>query len=269
MVEPDQATLAVDDHGLTTGDGAFETLIALDHPRRTAFAIRRHLERLHRSCEVLGIEIAHTDDEIRDAIDACVITAPEAGVVRVTVTSGRGPLGSTRGVGPGTTVVIAGGGRPHYPDSTRVVVFPQPRNERGVMAGVKTSSYAENVVALRHAHQHNASEAIFGNIAGNLCEGTGSNIFWSDGHRLHTPPLESGCLAGITRSFVIENLDVSETDLPIERLGEVHEAFLTSSTRVVQSIAHVDRNELQAVGGPMTREAADLLTHLMTTSPDP
>jgi branched-chain amino acid aminotransferase len=268
MAGPD-ASLPVDDHGLITGDGAFETLLAVDQPGRTAFAVSRHLERLHRSCEALGIQIASCDEDIRDAVDACVTAAPTAGIVRITVTSGRGPLGSTRGDGPSSVIVIAGGPKPSFPHGAAVVVFPHPRNERGVMAGVKTSSYAENVVALRYAHERGASEAIFANTRGQLCEGTGSNIFWTDGERIHTPPLRSGCLAGVTRALVMEHLDCREADLPIGGLSEIPEAFLTSSTRIVQSIARVDDTDLRTVDGPLTKAAAEMLVDLMATDVDP
>jgi branched-chain amino acid aminotransferase len=268
MAGPD-ASLSVDDHGIITGDGAFETLLAVDQPRRTAFAVGRHLLRLHRSCEVLGIQITSTDEDLRDAVDACVTAAPTAGIVRITVTSGRGPLGSTRGDGPSSVIVIAGGPKPSYPPGAAVVVFPHPRNERGVMAGVKTSSYAENVVALRYAHQRGASEAIFANTRGQLCEGTGSNIFWTDGGRFHTPPLQSGCLAGVTRALLMEHLDCCEADLPIGALSEIPEAFLTSSTRIVQSIARVDDTDLRTVDGPLTKAAAEMLVDLIAADVDP
>jgi branched-chain amino acid aminotransferase len=269
LAGPGEANLPVDDHGLITGDGAFETLLALDQPRRTAFAVSRHLERLRRSCQVLGIEVPRADDEIRDAIDVCAAAAPSAGIVRITVTSGRGPLSSLRGDGPGSVIVIAGGSRPVYQPGTSVILFPHPRNERGAMAGVKTSSYAENVVALHQAHERGASEAIFGNTRGELCEGTGTNIFWVDDDRIHTPRLDSGCLAGVTRALLLERLDVRETSLPFEALREVPEAFLTSSTRVVQSIRKVDDAELEVVDGPATKAAAEAMAALIATDPDP
>jgi branched-chain amino acid aminotransferase len=137
------------------------------------------------------------------------------------------------------------------------------------MAGVKTSSYAENVVALRYAHQRGASEAIFANTRGQLCEGTGSNIFWTDGGRFHTPPLQSGCLAGITRALLMEHLDCCEADLPIGALSEIPEAFLTSSTRIVQSIARVDDTDLRTVDGSLTNAAAEMLVDLIATDVDP
>ena len=106
-----------------------------------------------------------------------------------------------------------------WPAVADVAVVPWVRNERSATAGLKTTSYAENVVALRYAHERNASEAILANTVGELCEGTGSNVFVGVGGKLVTPPLESGCLAGITRELVIEWLgDVVERPLPIHAL---------------------------------------------------
>jgi branched-chain amino acid aminotransferase len=138
-----------------------------------------------------------------------------------------------------------------------------------VLAGVKTSSYAENVVALRYAHQRRASEAIFGNTVGDLCEGTGTNIFWTDGERIHTPPLSAGCLAGITRALLIEQMDVVEATLPVAALADVREAFLTSSTRIVQSIGRVDDIELEIVDGPLTTAAVEVMAALIASDVDP
>ena len=65
--------------------------------------------------------------------------------------------------------------------------MPWPRNERGALAGLKTTSYAENVVALAEAKRRGASEAIFANLAGHLCEGTGSNVFYVVDGELRDP----------------------------------------------------------------------------------
>ena len=112
--------------------------------------------------------------------------------------------------------------------------------------GVKTISYGENVVALAYARERGAGEAIFANLAGNLCEGTGTNVFLAVGGRLVTPPLSSGCLAGVTRDLLLELLDVVEDDLPLSALASADEAFLSSSTREVQPISAVDGQACRA-----------------------
>ncbi len=270
MVEPDQPHLRADDHGVIVGDGVFETLLVVRRDEgATAFAVRRHLERLRRSARILRFECPYSDDDLRAAIDQCLDAAPGAGVVRITATSGGGPLGSGRSSARGSAVVVAGNRPPDYPPGTSVAIMPFPRNERGAMAGVKTTSYAENVLALDMARERGASEAIFADTRGRVSEGTGSNIFWSDGERLHTPPLDTGCLAGVTRALLLEQLDIAETHLPMKDLPGVPEAFLASSTRIVQSIARIDDTELPVVDGPLTAAAAKAMAELMATDIDP
>lgn len=270
MVEADGPHLRADDHGVIVGDGVFETLLVLRRDRgAAAFAVRRHLERLRRSARVLRFECPYSDDELRAAVAQCLDAAPEAGIVRITATSGGGPLGSGRSGARGSAIVIAGNRPPDYPPGTAVAVVGFARNERGAMAGVKTTSYAENVLALDMAREQGASEAIFADTRGRVSEGTGSNIFWSDGERLHTPPLDTGCLAGVTRALLLEHLDIAETHLPVEDLPGVPEAFLASSTRVVQSIGRIDDTGLPVVDGTLTSNAAETMAELIATDIDP
>ena len=270
MVEPDQPHLRADDHGVIVGDGVFETLLVVrDGTGAAAFAVRRHIERLRRSARALRFACPYSDEDLRTAIANCLDTAPAAGVVRITLTSGAGPLGSGRSGARASTIVIAGNRPPVYPPGTVVAVVPFLRNERGGMAGVKTTSYAENVLALDMARERGASEAIFADTRGRVSEGTGSNIFWSDGERLHTPPLDTGCLAGVTRALLLEQIDIAETHLPVEDLPNVSESFLASSTRTVQSIARIDDAELPVVDGPLTAAAAKAMADLIAANIDP
>jgi branched-chain amino acid aminotransferase len=187
--------------------------------------------------------------------------------LRITVTGGPSPLGSDRGVGP-TTAIVAAGAPTVWPPTTAVVLAPWPRNERSALAGVKSISYAENVVALAWARERDAGEALLANTVGNLCEGTGSNVFVVLDGRLVTPPLSSGCLAGVVRSLLVEGGLAGEVDVPVSALPDVDEAFLTSSTREVQPIDRLDGRELR----PPFRHAGDamgLLQSCWNNSPDP
>src|SRR4029453_16325426 len=114
------------------------------------------------------------------------------------------PLGSARGDAKDGTVTVLTGPPAAWEESAAVAIAPWPRNERGATAGLKTTSYAENAIALAWAVERGASEAIFANTTGALCEGTGSNVFVSFDGRLVTPPLSAGCLAGVTRELLLE-----------------------------------------------------------------
>ncbi|HEX7166243.1 MAG TPA: aminodeoxychorismate lyase [Acidimicrobiales bacterium] len=253
------------DHGLLTGDGVFETLKVYGG---VPFAMRRHLERLEHSCKGLGLPCPD-HGLLRDAM-AAVIEANglDSGRIRITLTGGVSPLGSDRGA-DGPLVIVAGGPLHEWPPSTDVVTVPWPRNERGALSGLKTTSYGENVVALAYAKERGAGEAIFGNTVGNLCEGTGTNVFLSLDGELVTPPLSSGCLAGVTRALVLELTDCVERDVPLAALADADEAFLSSTTREVQPIRAIDGRERPAVPGPLTTAAAEAFGALVARDLDP
>jgi branched-chain amino acid aminotransferase len=265
LVPADEATVSVFDHGLTVGDGVFETLKAVDG---TPFATRRHLDRLRRSAAGLGLDVPAFDDELRDGM-AAVLASYDLPLarVRVTVTGGTAPLGSDRGES-GPTIVIAVGPLAEAAPSTAVCVVPWPRNERSAVAGIKTTSYAENVVALAHAKDRGCTEAIFATTTGLLCEGTGSNVFIAVGGRLLTPPLSSGCLAGVTRNLVVEVTDAIEEDIPMAVFESAEEVFLTSTGRDVQPVHQVDKRELEGPG-PLTKAAAAAFAALVAGNDDP
>lgn len=255
LFDPEQATVSVFDHGILVGDGIFETVKAT---HGEPFALTRHLRRLARSAAGLGLPEPDLDALARGTLEV-LAAAPKwpLGRIRITYTSGPGPLGSDRGNDGATATIIAAEQKP-FPAAAEVTVVPWPRNERGALTGLKTISYADNALALAYAKERGGGEAIFGNLAGNLCEGTGSNIFVVKDGRLITPPLSSGPLAGVTRALVLEWCGGEEEDLRLEDLYGVEEAFLTSTTRDVQPIRAVDGRELAAAPGPITSKAMEV-----------
>lgn len=266
LVNEDDAVLSASDHGVTVGDGLFESMKVVDG---VAFAVRRHLARLRRTASGLGLSVPD-DADLRDAIESTIAAnGPNVGRVRLTVTGGSGPAGTSRGAGPVTVLVQCAAQTP-WPPTARVLVVPWPRNERGALAGLKTTSYAENVIALARAQEEGADEALFGNTAGNLCEGTGTNVFVVVDDRLVTPPLSAGCLAGVTRELLLEvDPTIEEVDVPLTQLPAVEEAFLTSSTRDVMAISAIDGRPLNHVNGPHTQQASSALLDLQARTFDP
>ncbi|QCB95292.1 aminotransferase class IV [Cellulomonas shaoxiangyii] len=274
---PDDRVLTAVDHGLTVGDGVFETCAVYGG---RAFALTRHLARLERSAQGLGLPPVPMD-VVRRAVDETLAAAgAEAGRLRITVTGGPGPMGSNRAPSDEqrpTVVVVAGpAGRA---ETSRVVRVPWVRNERSAVAGLKTTSYAENVVALARARAAGADEAVLANTRGLLCEGTGSNVVVEIGGELLTPSLETGCLAGITRALLLEwgaeaGLPVREAapdELPWAVLDEVAAGrahlTLSGSIRNVSPVVRLD--DADVAPGPLSLEAQRVFQERAAADIDP
>jgi branched-chain amino acid aminotransferase len=250
--DPTAPAVAVSDHGLTVGDGVFEAIKAV---RGRPFALTRHLERLTHSAAGLGL-LEPDLDEVRRGVRAVLEgTTDEPSRIRITYTAGPAPMGSGRVDGEPTLVVVAAP-LERAAESSRVATVPWPRNERGALAGLKTTSYGENVVMLAYARERGAGEAVMANLAGHLCEGTGTNVFYVVDGELRTPTLESGCLAGVTRALVLEWYGAREVDEPIDVVRQASEAFLASTTRDIQPVSAWDDLELP-VSGPVTKAAQE------------
>jgi branched-chain amino acid aminotransferase len=272
VVGSEHARVDVLDHGLTVGDGVFETLKTVPDAAGSArpFAMDRHIARL--AASAVGIGLPAPDSGVVAGALMAVCDAnqelADGGRLRVTLTSGPGPLGSERGPG-GSTLVVAATPATSWPETTTLARSPWPRNERSPVAGLKTTSYIENILMLAHARGLGAGEALLVNLAGDLCEGTGSNIFVILDGQIVTPPLSSGCLAGITRGLVVEwcaaaSIDLVERDVSIRGVESAEEVFLTSSTRDVHPVTRIlgSSGEEIWVGsvGPLTRIVAALFS---------
>ena len=270
LVDAATARISPFDHGFLVGDGVFETVRIY---RGQPFAWRRHLERLVNSATSLGLAVPDAGG-LRAATDAVLrANRLSSARLRITVTGGEAPLGSERGTNPPTVIVAAAEMRP-WPETATVVSVPWVRNDRGATAGLKTTSYAENVRALAYAHERGADEAIFPNTRDELCEATGSNVFVAHGGVLRTPPAAAGCLLGVTRALVLElagslDIPVAEVALAMDTLASADEAFLTSTTRELQPIALVDGGALPDPPGPITSKLAAAFADLVARDLDP
>ncbi|MGO3485321.1 MAG: aminotransferase class IV [Cellulosimicrobium funkei] len=269
LVAPGEVALSAVDHGVTVGDGVFETCAVFDG---RAFALTRHLRRLARSAAGLGLD-APDERRVLDGVEAVLAEADArtragagpVGRLRITVTAGVGPLGSGRTPGEQTVVVAVGPAviRP----SGRAVRSPWTRNERSAVAG------------LADAVGKGGDEALLANTAGDLCEGTGANVFVERGGELVTPPLSSGCLAGITRELLLEwaaedGLPAREArpgELPFAVLDEVTAGesalLLTGSVRNVQPVTWLDGADVAA--GELSVAARDLFERRRRERLDP
>lgn len=238
------------DRGFLVGEGVFETLVVNSG---VPFALTRHLQRLERSAQILGLPTLNLE-VIRAAIDS-VIGANlheigDRGRLRITLSSGDGQA----------SLLVTLIPQPNWPETTSAITVPWVRNERSAIVGAKTTSYAENVAALAAVQARGVSEALMANTQGLLCEGTTSNVFVVIDGQVKTPSLSSGCLPGVTRDLVLEWFGAIEAELPFDVLHYADEIFLTSSTREVHPVVLLDERSLDAhpVGTQLRAQFSEL-----------
>jgi len=239
LVSESDARVSVLDHGFTVADGVFETLKIVDSQ---PFATTLHLDRLERSCVGLGLSVPPREALVR-AMNEVLSSNDRVhyGRMRITVTSGSGPLGSERSGGTQSLVIAVTDQKP-WSASTSLALVPWVRNERSAVAGLKTTSYAENVIAIETAHKADCSEALFLDSRGNVSEGTGSNIFWTSQGRVFSPSATTGLLEGITRNLIVElcaqlGLSFAQGEYVLSDLLAADEVFVSSSTRDVHPVS--------------------------------
>lgn len=225
------ATIPATDEGLLRGDGAFEVIRVYDG---RPFAMDDHLRRLERSASNLRLPVD--------------VEAVRADAYRLLAHAGAGADHEL------LRIVITRGGRrlllterlPSTPDRVRLgtVTYSPTR----VLDGVKSLSYAGNMLAGRIAREHGFDEALLVTPHGRVLEAPTSSIFWVKDGAILTPPLEDHILASITRAIVIEVAGASEQACTLDDMRGADEAFIASTTREVQPVAAIDDHTFRGVG---------------------
>jgi branched-chain amino acid aminotransferase len=218
-----EALVPATDEGLIRGDGAFEVVRVYDGQ---LYAFEQHMARLERSGRNLRLPID--------------LEAVRADAYRLIAQAGSGPDHDL------LRIVITRGGRrllmteplPRTPDHMRLktVTYAPTR----LLDGVKSLSYAANMLAGRLAREEGFDEALLVTPHGRVLEAPTSSVFWVEGEQLLTPPLDEHILASITRALVVEVAGAQEQTCPIERLRAADAVFIASTTREVQPVVAVD-----------------------------
>jgi 4-amino-4-deoxychorismate lyase len=246
-VDPDEPVVTAFDQGLGRGDGVFESVLVTDGQTPHLDA---HLARLHRSARIMQLTDPG-DDAVRALVAAAVADWPAdvEGVCRVFLTRGLGegtpptllallaavPAETLRQRDEGVSVVSLSLGIPADFRATAP----------WLLGGAKTLSYAVNMAAQRHAHAAGADDVVFTSLEGRLLEGPTSTVVWAAGGRLHTPPVETGILAGTTqaRLFARAEDDGWPTAVSPGTVADLHGAdavWLLSGIRGAAPVTRVD-----------------------------
>ncbi len=261
--EKEHAKISVFDHGLLYGDGVFE---GIRFYNGRVFRLEEHIDRLFDSARAICLEIP---------LDPAALTAATLetirrndlrdGYVRLVVTRGDGDLGLNPALCPKATIIIIAAKITLYPasayeDGLMVVTCATRRIPHGALSPmVKSLNYLNNVMAKIEAQNAGAGEGLMLNEQGYVAECTGDNVFIVKRGKIHTPPIASGALAGVTRAVVFEmaaelGLEITEPDMTRYDLFTADECFLTGTAAELIPVVTLDRRSIgDGRPGPLTR----------------
>ncbi|HEX3689246.1 MAG TPA: aminotransferase class IV [Solirubrobacteraceae bacterium] len=237
-----EAMIPVTDEGLIRGDGVFEVLRVYDG---TPYAFDAHLARMERSAENLrlGVDLESVRaDAFRLLAEAG--TGPDHQCLRIMITRGGRRILLTEQM-----VAVA--------DNAQVMSITYSPTR--LLDGIKSLSYAANMLAGRLAREQGYDEALLVTPHGRVLEAPTSSIFYVRDGRLLTPPLDEHILASITRALVIEVTGAQEQACTLEELYDADEVFLASTVREVQTVASIDGREYTGPS-PVSDRTRDAVT---------
>jgi len=264
IISSDQAHIGIYDHGFLYGDGVFEGIRAYDG---RVFKLDEHVRRLYNSALALAIDMPMPRAEFRDTILKTVrASGLRSCYIRVSVSRGVGLGLDPDHIDRTPTVVISTQQLRLYPqsmyDNGLDVVTASTRVPPAVCIDPQIKSlgrYINNILAKMEANRVGAGEALMLNMAGNVAEATGDNLFLVRDGVLTTPPTSEGALVGITRVTVMGlaaalGLTVREAVVTLYDCYTCDEAFLTGTAAEVIPMVRVDRRTIgDGRPGPATR----------------
>jgi 4-amino-4-deoxychorismate lyase len=252
LVEPTEPVIRADDEGLLRGLAAFETLrLYAGRP----FRLEAHLDRLTASAASIGLPVV--ERRRLQVLVGLVLPKAAGGDASLRLVWTAGPTGGI----PSALALLST--VPDWIESARehgasaVSLLGVRASAPWLLPGVKSTSYAVNMAAEAEARRRGVDEALFVDAEGIVLEGTVTNVWWRRGDTLHTPSLDLGILAGVTRATLAElapecGYRVEEGSYPLEQLLAADEAFTSSSVREVMPLIEIDGHALDR--GPAADE---------------
>jgi branched-chain amino acid aminotransferase len=270
FVQKEHARVSVFDHGFLYGDGVYETLRAY---QGRILLWERHMARLRRSCELIGLDLPIRDEAWIPIITELLVRngLQDAGL-RLTVSRGEGELGIDPSLCPNPTIVVMAKPVVTYTyqqwEQGKVLHLSSVRRnpELAQSPQIKALSFLNNILAKQEGVRVGADDALMLNMDGYLSECTTSNIFFVKNQQLYTPAVDCGILKGITRDVVIEIADklevcVEEGRYTMEQLRQADECFITNTGIEIMPVSRIGDCQIgQGKRGPLTGELRKVFT---------
>ena len=227
------------------GRGVFTTIAVYDGE---PFLIDKHWRRLGDNAKKLGIDVEVSFEQIESWLRQLLEANGDSDCrARVTLFDSASTSLWTGMSVTGTDVLIITGETRNVPTEFRLDISKFPINSRSPFAGVKSCNYLEHLIAYEDAKRRDFDEAIRLNERGEVTSAAMSNILWLRNGELFTPRLETGCLAGTTREFILENLNVREVCVGLDELKSADAIFVCSAGIGVRQAGSLNDKQFRSI----------------------
>jgi len=247
--------------GLICGWGIFTTIRVA---RGEAFAYERHWRRLERDAALIRMPMPYTPAKVRVHLNE-VIRANKVteGCARIYLVYNKVGFWQSDEAQPDVDLIIYSAALPLFREPLRLGLRPQGRHAAAPLAGVKSISWLPNVWAVAEAAKEGFDEVVLLNERGEVAECTAANVFMVKNKKVHTPPLSSGCLEGVTRGILFEiapeaGVPIVEHTLRPEDLYSADEVFISSTNRSLIGVGEIAGHAIAGAPGPVTRQLDEL-----------
>jgi branched-chain amino acid aminotransferase len=247
--------------GLINGWGIFSTVRVYDG---IPFALERHYDRLARDAARIQLPLKTSLGEVRDAM-LRMLQANHVGnaCVRIYFIFNTIGIWKSDETFPQVDLIMYAMDVPERVGPTTLSVQEHGRHAAHPLTGTKVTSWLNNAWMVEQAHRRGCDDALLLNERGEVSECTAANIYCIRGGDVATPPLSSGCLAGVSRAILMEEgpkigVSITERVLKLEDFYYADEVFITSTTRHVQPISHIEKRAMKQAPGPVTQKLAKL-----------
>lgn len=261
LLRIEEVRLSPGQSGLVCGWGLFTTLRIF---QGEAFAYERHWRRLEKDAAIIRLPMPYTSAKVRLNLHE-VIRANQVkeGCARIYLIYNQAGFWQSEEKHPEVDLIIYTAPLPQYREPVRLTLREQGRHAASPLAGVKTTSWLQNVWAVAEAQKEGLDEVVLLNERGEIAECTAANIFAVKNGKVYTPPLNSGCLEGVTRGILFEiapeaGVSVIEQALRPEDLYSADEVFMSSTNRNLIGVGEIAGHKVTAAPGPVTQQLNQL-----------
>ncbi len=256
LVPLEKVRLSPGQAGLLSGWGLFTTLRIFEGE---AFAYERHWRRLEKDAARTHVPFAFESAKVRIHLGELLrANQVREGTARIYVVYNKAGFWQSDEPFPEADLLMYTAGLPSYREPVRLTVREHGRHAASPLAGVKVTSWLNNVWNLAEAQWRKFDEVVLLNERGEVAECTAANIFCVRGGKVLTPPLSSGCLEGVTRAVLLEigadaGTAMVEHTLRPEDLFAADEVFISSTNRSLLAVGEIEGHKIAAAPGPVTQ----------------